>query len=64
MRNHLRVASFSIAFYWIGLTSAPGTPPAGETTQIGLVGTVAAIAGFGLVAFLRRDALRAEDRRG
>lgn len=64
MRHHLRVAIFSIAFYWIGLTSAPGDAPAGETTQIGLVGTVAAVAGFALVAYLRRDALRAQDRRG
>lgn len=55
MKETMRMAVMAIAFWWLGLTAAPGAEPMSEIVKVGLIGTVAAVAGFAIVAYLRRE---------
>ncbi|MCL3838371.1 hypothetical protein [Aeromicrobium duanguangcaii] len=51
----MRIAVFSIAFLWIGLTSAPGAGPTSKIVEIGVIGTVAIIAASVLIMLSKGD---------
>ncbi|MGN0065782.1 MAG: hypothetical protein ACI379_16215 [Nocardioides sp.] len=55
MRELLRMAVMSVAFFWIGLTVGAGDVT-GDVVRNGVVGTVAAAAAFAVVWFVRRGA--------
>lgn len=50
-----KMAVVAIAFLWLGLILSPGAGPDAEIVKTGLVGTVAAAAGFTLVGYVKRD---------
>lgn len=58
MKQTINIAIFSIGFMWLGLIFSPGAGPDSEIIKVGLLGTVGALLGFGLVAYAKRERRR------